>query len=271
MNKKKLFFPTDFTKHSKEVLQDAVKLNKSLDYEIILFHAYSRPYSESKSHDPSQLGELERKIDNKFSKLLEDVPELKDTSHQFIKKLGFSVEMIIEEVQSLKPDLIIMYTKGAVGLGEIFGTKTAKIIKSVDMPVIVMPANTKLSEFDRVGLACDFSENTDYEKVDFLVELAKAHELQIDLITHNRQEKTMTKDEIANRRQILEILRHLDTRVSFTEHDNIEQGLIDYCKKHEIGLLGILPKSYSFIERVFHESITQRMAFHSPIPLLVLK
>lgn len=81
----------------------------------------------------------------------------------------------------------------------------------------------------------------------------------------------MTKRELANREHVLELMEHLDTRVSFTHHDNVKQGLIDYCKQNEIGLISVLPKSYNYIERIFHDSLTMKIAFHSPVPLLVLQ
>ena len=137
--------------------------------------------------------------------------------------------------------------------------------------MIVVLENSKLSDLNMIGLACDFSENTEYDNLDFLIELSEKRKLEIDIITLNRQEKTMTKEELTNRDHILSIMNHLKPKVSFTHHENVKKGLIDYCKANEIGLISVLPKSYNFIERAFHDSLTMRMAFHSPIPLLVLK
>ncbi|MDX1628754.1 MAG: hypothetical protein R3345_08640, partial [Fulvivirga sp.] len=90
-------------------------------------------------------------------------------------------------------------------------------------------------------------------------------------VTLNRHEKTMTKKELANREQVLQLMEPITAKVSFEQHNEVDAGLIEFCRENEIGLIGILPKSYNFIERVFHDSLTKQMAFHSPIPLLVLK
>lgn len=273
MDTKKLLFPTDFSENSIDALKEAIALNKYLKYEITIFHAYSRPYLEKKKdYDQSlQLEKQAKTIDKKFAKLEEEIPDIRKFQYHFKKKLGFSVDMILAQISEDEPDLIVMSTKGAIGLGELWGTKTAKIIKSVDIPVIVVPVNTTLTGLNRIALACDYSEETDLGKIDFLIRLAELKGLEIDIVTLNRQEKTMTKEELSNRDRILDMMRHLKPRVSFSHHENVKKGLIDYCKANEAGLIGILPKSYNFIEGAFHDSLTMRMAFHSPIPLLVLK
>jgi nucleotide-binding universal stress UspA family protein len=269
---KKMLFPTDFTTHSIDALKEALALNKHLKFEITIFHAFSRPYSETKDYDHSlQLGKQERIISDKFEKLEHSISELKNHKYRFKKRLGYSVDAILEQISEDKPDLIIMNTKGAVGLGELWGTKTAKIIKSVDIPVIVLPTNTTFFNLNKIALACDYSEDTKLEKIEFLIKLAELNDLEIDIVTLNRQEKTMTREELANRDKVLQMMEHLKPKLAFSHHDDVKRGLIDYCQQNKVEMVSILPKSYNFIERAFHDSLTMSMAFHSPIPFLVLK
>jgi nucleotide-binding universal stress UspA family protein len=270
---KNLLFPTDFTDHSIKALEEALILNRKLKYHITVFHAFSRPFTENKSGFKESLGlkQLEERIDKQFAKLEKALPELAKHQHTLVRKLGYSVDLIPEYVKEHDISLIVMNTKGAVGVGELWGTKTARIIKMVEIPAVVIPTGTRLSELSELGLACDFSDDTEYDKVAFLIEIAEKCAIPIDIITLNRHEKTMTKDELKNRDKLLQLVKNIPAKISYRESNSIKKGLIDYCRSNEIGLLGILPKSYNFIERVFHESLTTRMAFNSPIPILVLK
>lgn len=270
---KKLLFPTDFTDHSIKALEEALILNRKLNYHVTIFHAFSRPFMENKSGFKESLGlkQLEERIDKHFARLEKNLPELSKHEYSIVKKLGSTVELIPEYVRTHDISLIIMNTKGAVGVGELWGTKTAKIIKMVEIPVVVVPTGTKLSDCSELGLACDFSDETEYEKVEFLLELASKCDIPIDIITLNRHEKTMTDEELKNRDKLLDMVKHVKSKISYRESNSVKKGLMDYCKANEIGLLGILPKSYNFIERVFHESLTTRMTFNSPIPVVVLK
>jgi nucleotide-binding universal stress UspA family protein len=269
MSNPKILFPTDFTDQSVHALKESVKLNEQLNYELIIFHTYSRTVSDNFNQE-GHMEKLDRDVERKFKKLEGQVPELKSQQHSFRKALGDFIDTVEDFVHEEDVDLIIMSTKGAVGIGELFGTKTAKIIKSVEIPVIVVPPEAELMPLSKVGLACDYSRDTPEEKLKLLSGMGELMGLELDLITLNRDEKTLTKKELRNREKLVKILENLTVKTSFTKHPNLSWGLIDYAKKNDIGMIGVIPKSYNYIERLFHESLTRDMAFHSPIPVMVL-
>jgi hypothetical protein len=139
------------------------------------------------------------------------------------------------------------------------------------LPVIVLPDKTTLQGISKVGLICDYSREVDYNTLDFLLVLAKVMNLEIEVITLNRSEKVMTDHELAYRQLVRKKLETVTTNFSFKFNGSIHDGIIDYSIANGIGLIAIMPKSYSFIEQLFHESLTEKMTFKSPIPLLVLK
>ncbi|MDX1629692.1 MAG: universal stress protein, partial [Fulvivirga sp.] len=120
MSTKKILFPTDFSVESVHALRETLMLNQKLQYEIIIFHAYNRPFrkGDSSGNPKTQLKEFELRIDHKFEKMLEKIPELKSHNYRFEKALGYSVDMIIETIEKEKIDVVSMSTKGAVGVGD---------------------------------------------------------------------------------------------------------------------------------------------------------
>ena len=270
MKNKKILFPTDFTTQSVRALKETIELNQQLGFEVIIFHSYSRPYTEG-FDQKGQLDKVEKDADKSFDKITKEIPELQSQQHSFRKILGDTIDSVVELVEKEAIDLIVMSTKGAAGLGELFGTKTAKIIKSVAVPVIVIPADSSLMPIGKLGLACDYSHETPQGKLDFLTHLAAVIKPDLELITLNRDEKTMTKQEQKNRESLVGAMEKLAHKSSFIEHDDVKWGLIEYAESNELDMIAVIPKSYTYIERVFHESLTQKMAFHSPIPVLVLQ
>lgn len=260
--------PTDFSKRADNALDQAVFLAQKINAKLIVYHVYHRPVAE---HGQTYtLAEVERRIDVAFKKLLNVHSGLKEISYEFRKELGISLVNIAEVVNAGSIDLLVMATKGAKGLEVFWGTKTAKIIKMVEAPVLVIPDNTSLKKFEKISLACDYSLPTDSEEIIFFAELAEALKLNVDVITLNRDEKTMTKKQLENRELLIEQLQDVEASFSYTEHSSIEEGIIEYCQVNDIDAIAVLSKSYSFIERLFLESLTDRMVFRSPIPLLVL-
>ncbi len=267
---KTLLFPTDFSPRAGKALDQAIDFAQKFDYKMLIYHVYHRPIDEEGAN-ADLLRQVEGKAEKHFKELTQKHPDLKHVTYHTRKELGISIDCIVETAEKEDVDLIIMATKGAKGIGELWGTKTAKIIKSVQVPVLVIPDNSSISGIKKVGLACDYSMKTDYEQLSFLIGIAKKLKLDLDVITLNRDEKTMTPGELKNRELMRGQFKKKGTSFSFTFNNNIEEGIIEYCSQHDIGLIAVLPKSYSYIRSLFHESLTEKMIFHSPLPLLVLK
>lgn len=269
MKNHKILFPTDFSENSIRALKDTVRLNKHLGAELIIFHAYHRPYLQN-FDQKGQLEELKRGIDRSFASLEDEIPELKSQNHRFHKHLGDFIHSMVELVENESVSLVVMHTNGAEGVGELFGTKTAKIIKSLEVPILVIPSKASLFPMEKLALACDYSQDTPKSKLKFLTELAEIMKLKITAVTLNRDERTMTKEEHENREHLLGNLENHMVDSGFARHPNVTWGLIEYAKSNEHNMIGIISKNYNFMERIFHESLTTDMAFHSPVPLLVL-
>ena len=266
-----ILFPTDFSVRADRALTQAISFAEKFNAKIIIYHVYHRPYNVGEgTHIPTRLKLLQEKIDKQFKKFLVENNELKSIEYEFQKVFGLSVESIINAAKTKNVDLIIMATKGANGIGALWGSKTEQIVQKVDVPVLVIPDNTNL-RMTKVGLFCDHSAEVNYHTLDFLIEVVDKLKLTVDVITLNKDEKVMTHKEKAYRYLVQKKLESLPATFNVTFHNHIEHGIIEYSLANDIGLIAILPKHYKFIEHLFHESLTQKMTFYSPIPLLVLK
>ena len=270
---KTILFPTDFSDRANKALRQTICFAKPLKAKIIIYHAYHRPTVPGGTPEQllKDLHEFEKHLDLNFKDLLRENKSLNEMKYEFRKELGVSVENIVKVSQEEPIDLIMLATKGAKGFDELWGTKTAKIIKGVEVPVLVIPDNTTLDAISKVGIVCDYSKETHYDSLDFLMGFMDEMKLKADVITLNRSNKIMTKEELAYRQLVRKKLESVPTTFHFSFNGHVDDGIIKYALENDIGMVAILPKSYSFIESLFHESLTRQMAFHCPVPLLVLK
>ncbi len=265
---KNILVPTDFSERAHNALDQAIYLGEKINGKLIIYHVYHRPIEEEGG---LKLSEKERHIDRQFKDLKKIHPGLSGIPYEFKKELGISLNKFVEVIKREAIDIIVMATKGAKSFDILWGTKTAKVIKQASMPVFVIPDNTSLINLKNICLACDFSTSTDYHKMELLIELAQKLELTINVVTLNRNEKVMSIREMEYREKVIRKLESIKANFHFTYNNNLEEGLVKYCLTNDINMIAILPKSYFFIESLFHESLTEKMAFRSPIPLLVLK
>ena len=270
---KTILFPTDFSERTHLALDQAIAYAARLNKKLIIYHAYHRPVTEwdTGRRLTERLEALERSIDLKFERLLDRHKSLSTVHYEFRRGLGLSTEGIINTAQEKDTHLIIMATKGAKGFGELWGTKTAQVLKNVSVPVLVLPDTTSLEVVKKIGLVCDYSKEANYHTLDFLLELVETLSLEVDVITLNHDEASMTSEQLAYRQLVRKKLEGVPTTFHTSFSSQIEDGIVAYCSAHHIGLIAMLPKSYGFIEKLFRDSLTERMALHSPIPLLVLK
>lgn len=263
-----ILVPTDFSERAQNALEQAIYLASQLNARLLIYHVYHRPTDEK--GQAAALTDKQEEIEKNFKKLTKLLPKLKETPHEFKKELGISVDKIASRVNENGISMLVMATKGAKGLNEIWGTKTAKIIKMIDTPVFVIPDNANLKSLNKVALACDYSLRINYEAITFLTDLAEKLNFSIDVITLNRDEKTMTKNEHKHRQQIVELMGNIKASFKFTQHPHIDKGIMAYSKENNVDAVVVLSKNYSFIESLFHESLTEKMVFNSPIPLMVI-
>ena len=263
-----ILVPTDFSERAKNAIDQAIHVASRIDARIIIYHVYHRPTMERAQK--VSLENLKKKIDRNFDKLSGSFPDLKKIPCEFRKELGLTVEKITDLVNKDGIDMLIMATKGASGFNEVWGTKTAKIIKQIKTPVFVIPDNTSLKDMNKIALACDYSLKTDENAIGLLTDLAEKLDFEIDVVTLNREEKTMTKKEHENRDHLVRQMGNDHSNFKFTQHAEVDKGIMAYAKANNIDAVVLFPKNYSFIEQMFHESLTEKMVFNSPIPLIVI-
>lgn len=274
-----ILFPTDFSDRANQALKQAIYFAEQTNSKLLIYHVYHQPYSESGSVADmgAKMERLENRIETSFNQYLAKYPDLEKVEHQFKKEKGISIEKIVETANRKNIDLIITATKGAKGFGELWGTKTEKILREVNVPALIIPDHSSISDISKIALACDYSKKTKYQSLELMVDIAEHFHSDVDVISFHQDVLTqdndmaMTFKETGNRELVKTLLEDINTTFCFTFKEDIQEGIIRYCKENEVNMITILPKEYSFIERLFRESLTKKMIFQSPFPLLVLK
>src|SRR5690606_8637572 len=76
------------------------------------------------------------------------------------------------------------------------------------------------------------------------------------------------EERLAQEKEFIKIFEGTNFEFSEMTADNYREGLFNYLKKHtDIGLLCMIPKKDTFIERKFLGSQTEEVSFSSKIPL----
>ncbi len=260
----RILVPVDFSPTSTNALQYAIHLFGTKSVEITLLHSFSsNPTTMSmKNIDRVILKDSKQSMDKilknfqkKFPEVIFKVKILSDHAVSCITSLGNSGDY----------DYIIMGTKGASGLKEVFlGSVAGGVISKTTAPVLVVPDAHLFHDLDEVVLALGDTTISDGNVIKPLRKLVQLQKSRIKVL-HISESDT---DSIA---QSLEAIKDLNPSVEYAfGTGDTNQDIHDYIRENNSKLICLIRGHKGFFNRLFKESVTLKQTFESSVPLLIL-
>lgn len=148
---KKILVPVDLSEFSKEIIEEAAKLAKLTDAELILLNVASVDVGFIIGDVGFQyLPELEHTALEDDAVMLSnftDYIKLKDIKCKSLVKQGIPVDVILEQAEEQNADCIVIGSRGHGSLYEVLvGSVCHDVIKYSNIPVYVIPNNKAKEE-----------------------------------------------------------------------------------------------------------------------------
>ncbi|MCS7005888.1 MAG: universal stress protein [Cytophagales bacterium] len=282
---KKILVPVDFSKTSQNALAYAVEYALETKAKIHVFHVI-QPLGGEVGYSFYGIGDrIISELESEAQKYLQDItsPHSKKKYKGTKKSLEISWAVhtgaVVEEanryITTENYNGVFVGTKSQAGSSFwLWGSVTYQIISSAKAPVVTIPSNAKYESIKEILYASNFTpDEVDY--IDYLREIASYFNARITCLHID----SLEPNTIANQSwQQMEEMRdlysflpvsELDFKIQFNE--KVESGIFDYLKKNKVDVIAVLQKERSFIEQLFHHSVSRTLPFHSEIPVLILK
>lgn len=271
---KHILFPTDFSDNSEHALPFALELARIYEAELNLFNSYKLPYSKSNLL-VSIVDRMKKDSENGLEKLKQKALSREKYKHikiNLISRSGGFVESIPKVASFTECDLIVMSTKGASGLKEMFiGSNTLEVIHTTDIPVLAIPENAVLKTISKIAYSTDLKKLKHPENLNPMFDLARTLKIPIEFVHIIRQEDEYMPDEVSRKAIELEALaKGIKTSFYFTTNDDIINGISEYINTAKPDIFVMLSRKNTLFERLFLKSITNKLSFRTEIPLIVL-
>lgn len=274
--KMRILLPTDFSKLSVIPVYYAAKLARKINAEIILFNGVNLEATPraSTSFKTTQLLDVMCKnaltdLENLADKLKEDIGE--DLKVSWAMANGAPMEKVVETFTlENKIDLIVMGTKGASGLKKVLmGSNTAAVIAFSSIPVIAVPEFAYFSHIHKIVYASDF-QNVENE-IEALLPFARLFEASIQLL-HVVSPNTPppVAAEILEK-ALIDNYHYPNLSVHHLVNEKVLEAIDGFIAENGADILAMFTHKPTFFEKLFGQSVTREMAFHSNIPLLTMK
>lgn len=273
---KKILFPTDFSETANNAFVYALKFANKLQAEVLVLHVYDLPPISYEGHATAIVEVFETIELDKFENFKDQIPYLRkiaeDNGLEYIKmnhilKQGDLIHSIKEVVKDEAIDLVVMGTTGASGWQEtFFGSNTGSAITNVRKNILSVPNEAKFEVIRNIAFTTRFREQ-DKKALYEVIPFAKMFNAKIKCLA------VKTKNFEGNDEEIIAWKKEFENQpVEFfiVPDDDVKQTIYDFLDNQHIDILSMVTYKRSFFEELFRQSLTQKMSYHSKIPILVL-
>ena len=246
-----ILVPIDFSEASLHAVYYAVEMADLFDSEITLLYVLSNSTLKSLFTNDSEIALLRDKVRDKLedtkSEILDKWPNMRVNT---LVAEGKPFKVINRIAIENKTDTIVMGTNGANGIEQFTGSTTTRVLKSSQIPVVVVKEKQTNPKFDKIVTPIDLTK-TSRQKIDWAVKLGKKYGSTIHIIMELDNDELALKKIKANLHQAEGIFtKH---GVKFESHllddrkypDNLGQDTIQYAEEIDADLIMIMTKSES--------------------------
>ncbi len=272
---KKILVPTDFSKEAENALQVAAQLAKKHNSEIYLLHMLELPLDQvDMLSQHSELPEAMFFMKLAHQKFEETMSQdyLNDVIVHETVDFNQTFTGISNTCKEHDIDLIIMGSHGVSGIKEIFiGSNTEKVVRSSDIPVLVIKNHHDAFEINDFVFASDF-KNDNKETYKQASQLASLFNAKIHLLLVNTAGNFITTSKANSR--ILDFIKDTNFQnytINVYNDESVEKGILNFSHELNADLIGISTHGRQGIAHFFNGSISEDLVNHAKRPVITFK
>jgi len=274
---KNLLVPTDFSETAKGAFRFAQKFASQSGAAVKVVHIYhpevdpAYPYLMEPSQDyvADKKERLEYFVNKYKLPNKEEASVTTRVEHEL--RLGFAAEEITRLSSSDQVDMIVLGTTGENGfLEKLFGSVSISVAQQSHCPVLLIPKGANFKGFKKVLYASNHKK-ADEVLLQQLIDFAGWFNAEIHFVHIVENKLNGYQVEDVNFEQNFRANAPGSTfHLVNIESVDILEGLTRYSSENDIDLIVMATTHRSFLENLFHKSMTKKMAIKSKIPLMVL-
>lgn len=276
----RILVPTDFSPNADRAIDYAVQIAKLNQSTIYLIHACDNLDPLYLEGTMTHMEYNQKIMDDAFEKLELRRRSIEETEQVLVNIQLYSgtvQDTILVAAEEHKADLVIMGTLGISGLHDkLFGSKTAALISESKIPVLAIPLEYDWSKPGRFLLALKDVDEA-LPLLDPAFDLASLFHAEVHITVFTDKSDSGALDYISDERIITHAAEKLTGKhkqvLIKKEHllgRNFEDSINEYIAQNDIDLLAMITHKRSLLGRLFHQSITRKMSYHTRVPVLAI-
>ncbi len=271
-----ILLPTDFSDQSWKAMSFAAHLYSNKSAQFHLIHAVPVPIAQSEVAVIPDMSEFLKDAEiglNQWQQKFLDLEHHDESSFMSTVHLGSLADVISKlETQFINNTIIVMGTRGASGLAELFlGSTTTHLISHSTSPMIIVPEAAELQPIQQAILAIDEVGINHKREIQPLIDLLDKRDCVLKIVHVQSNNEMVLEAGSQTQLRVDHYLSGIDHAFDTLEGTYREDALTLYATQHKANLIVLLKRDRGFWGNLFHRSLTKSMAFYGDIPMLILR
>ncbi len=272
---KTIIAPTDFSPLSINAVNYAADLACTAGFGLLLFHVYPLPVMAGEipvpvyGIDDSEAYQKEKLEQLRADLLIRTRDRIKITTQA---EQG-DILLKIEEVCKLVDTYAVVVGPETVGkIGELAGAAvTSELLRELQWPVIIVPANVHFTNIRKIGLACDFRKVVSTIPVEEIKSIVKEFKAELHVLhVHDDPREPYDANTVAESGWLQEMLFDLHPKFHLINNHDIEEGIEQFAEAKNLDMMIVVPKKHSVLHNLFLKSHSKQLVLHSHVPVLAV-
>lgn len=273
---KSILIPTDFSATAINATNYAIDFAKQLRIDHIILYNVWHPLTIVDPMSPFVVGDNNVAIESSKSQLQTELLRIHEFCPPHIQIECLSEMRILETgIKEICDKREISYvimgiTGGGAIEAKIIGSNTVSVSETIKVPVIIIPRNCKYEYINKTILLCDF-ENLDSTLPEKrLKDYLNSTMSELEVINFDPNFKREENSAAFEKFFINDILRDYKPKFSYSLRNDYADALNDYAENNNMQLVITISKKHSWFHKLLHTSHTNKLAFHTHVPLIVM-
>jgi len=266
---------TDYSKTSLNAVHYAAELALKTKSKLLLYHAFgvpvitseavvvAVPFEDMEAANNKRLNSITKNLKKKYSNTVEI---------SYLTQMGFVADTFETMIEAKKADLLVMGIKAAGKVSEIvIGSTASDMAGRVKCPVLIVPEKASFTKLKKIVFANDNEKISNTANLKILLELASIFKSKLFLLNVRDPDKLISSEK-KKASEIEKYFKGIEHSIDFVnnKYDDVVAGINEFVKDNNTDMVAMISRKHSLLNRIFTETNTKKMAFHTNVPLLSL-
>jgi nucleotide-binding universal stress UspA family protein len=271
----KLLVPVDFSDTSRNALSYALDMAQYIPLSsVLIFNSYEKVMAGSDGTPLSGNADIRRNI---------SLLALENLRNSILNNRNIDVKVQAEEGSLLENlekltsdgqfDMIVMGINGSTRMEQIMiGSSTLNVVARLLCPVLIVPPIARYSRILTVVYASDMKNVQVTTPVKTLRKILDLFSPKLYIANVDEEHFVEISEEYKKEKAVMnELLEGLDPDYAFIRLYDFAEAIHQFATDKKADLIITAPKKHGFLEKIFTTSHTEKLAYHTHIPLLAIQ